>query len=130
MTEDELQTAELGMADLPGDFLARAMANPDAGTAQILLNLAVPESEEGDALYIVVAGEIRARTKREGDVVFRSREVIGERSVLTQQPRSADCTTLTEVVALRIDKKDLWELMEEQPKITIQILKVIVDRYI
>ena len=50
LTEDELQTAELGMADLPGDFLARAMANPDAGTAQILLNLAVPESEEGDAL--------------------------------------------------------------------------------
>jgi len=59
-----------------------------------------------------------------------SREVIGERSVLTQQPRSADCTAVTEVVLLRIDKKDFWKLMEEQPKIAIAVLKVIVERYL
>ena len=89
----------------------------------------IKKGEEGDCLYILVAGEVVARRDGE-EYVIRSREVIGERSVLGEQPRSADCTALTDVVALRIDKKDFWKMMEEQPKITIEVLKVVVDRYI
>ena len=89
----------------------------------------IRKGEEGDCLYILVAGEVVARRGDE-EYTIRSREVIGERAVLTEQPRSADCTALTDVVALRIDKKDFWRLMEEQPKITIEVLKMIVDRYI
>ena len=86
--------------------------------------------DEGDCLYIVVGGEILVQSAERGEHIIHSREVIGERSVLTEQPRSADCTALTDVVMLRIDKGDFWKLMEEQPKITIEILKVLVDRYI
>lgn len=115
--------------DIPGEDIV--------GLVPILHEISIREGEtfvrrgeEGDALYIVVAGEIQAKTEREGELTFRSRDVIGERSVLTQQPRSADCIAVTDVVALRIDKRDFWKLMEEQPKITIEVLKVIVDRYI
>ena len=90
----------------------------------------IKKGEEGDCLYILVAGEVRISVNAEREYSAHSREVIGERSVLTEQPRSADCTALTDVVALRIDKKDFWTLMEEQPQITIEVLKVIVDRYI
>lgn len=89
----------------------------------------IKKGEEGDCLYILVAGEVVALRDDE-EYIIRSREVIGERSVLTEQPRSADCTALSDVVALRIDKKDFWKLMEEQPKITIEILKVVVERYV
>lgn len=90
----------------------------------------IRNGEEGDCLYIVVGGEILVQSEERGEHIIHSREVIGERAVLTEQPRSADCTALTDVVALRIDKGDFWKLMEEQPKITIEVLKVLVDRYI
>jgi len=90
----------------------------------------IRKGEEGDCLYILVDGEVMARVAEGEEYIIRSGEVIGERAVLSEQPRSADCTALTDVVALRIDKQDFWKLMNEQPKITIEILKVLVDRYI
>ena len=90
----------------------------------------IKKGEEGDCLYIVVAGEVMVQSEEFSEVLVRSREVIGERSVLTEQPRSADCQARTDVVALRIDKSDFWRLMEEQPKISIEILKEVVARYL
>jgi len=90
----------------------------------------IKKGDDGDCLYILVAGRVHIKRDAEHQDTAQSREVIGEISVLTEQPRSADCTALTDVVALRIDKKDFWTLMEEQPQITIEVLKVIVDRYI
>ena len=86
--------------------------------------------DEGNCLYIVVEGEVEAALP---DGVIRSmtsREAIGELAVLTEQPRTADCTATTDVVALRIDKDDFWELMNRQPRRAIDIMKVIVDRYV
>ena len=59
-----------------------------------------------------------------------SREVIGELAVLTEQPRSADCTAVGRVVALRIDKTNFWQLMKEQPQVAIEVMKVLVERYV
>ena len=69
---------------------------------------------------------------RRGENLFSvgSTEVIGERAVLTETPRTADCTAKTEIVALRIDKDDFWELMREQPGLTIEVMRVVVDRYV
>ncbi len=115
--------------DMPGEEIV--------GMVPILQEVVVPQGEtfirageEGDALYIVVAGEVGI-VKPGGQVISaHAREVIGERSVLAQQPRSADCTALTEVVLLRIGKKDFWNLMEQQPKLAVEVLKVIVERYL
>lgn len=89
----------------------------------------IRRGDDGDCLFILVEGEVEIR--RDGQVFFAgSTEVIGERSVLTESPRTADCTANTEVVALRIDKDDFWDLMREQPGLTIEVMRVIVDRYV
>ncbi|MEW6752501.1 MAG: Npt1/Npt2 family nucleotide transporter [Candidatus Latescibacterota bacterium] len=123
-----LKSASL-FAQIPGEDIV--------GLVPILHEICVPrgetfirDGEEGDCLYIVVTGEVHVRTSDGREYTIRSREVIGERAVLTLQPRSATCTALTDVVALRIDKDDFWKLMEEQPKITMEVLKVVVERYV
>ncbi len=115
--------------DIPGEDIV--------GMVPILQEVSIRQGETfirrgdpGDALYIVVAGEIQVHTDKGKDLVVHAREVIGERSVLTRQLRSADCTAMTDVVVLRVDHQDFWQLMEEHPKITIQILKVVANRYI
>lgn len=90
----------------------------------------IRRGEEGDCLYILVEGQVvvaldggRART-------LSSREVIGELAVLGQRPRSADCRAVTDVVALRIDKDSFWQLLDERPGIAIEVMKVLVARYV
>ena len=90
----------------------------------------IRKGDEGDCLYILVEGEVGLTARSGRPVVMRSREVIGELAVLTEQPRTADCVALTDLVVLRIDKRDLWELMDRQPRLTIEIMKVLVDRYV
>jgi len=90
----------------------------------------IRRGEEGDCLYILVEGQVtvplgpgRERTMNPGDV-------IGELAVLTEQPRTADCRACGDVVLLRIDKAEFWELMNRQPRITIEVMRVLVDRYV
>ena len=89
----------------------------------------IKKGEVGDCLYILVEGEIVSRFE-EGERISRTREVIGELAVLSEHTRTADCTALIDVVALRIDKKDFWKLMNEQPQITIEVMRGIVNRYL
>jgi len=47
LTNEELESLEMDQTDMPGDFVARAMATPDERAATILLDLAAPaEGEE------------------------------------------------------------------------------------
>ena len=47
-----------------------------------------------------------------------------------QTPRNASCTALTDVVTLRVGKDDFWKVMREQPNLTIELMKVVIDRYV
>ena len=90
----------------------------------------IRRGEEGNCLYIIVEGEVLISREDGTEDISGTQDVIGERAVLTEQPRNADCTARTDVVALRIDKKDFWKLMNEQPQITIEVMKVLVERYL
>ena len=90
----------------------------------------IRKGEEGDCLYIIVEGEVIASMEGGIERVSSSREVIGELAVLAEQPRSADCSARTRVVALRIDKAAFWRLLNAQPQITIEVMKVVVGRYL
>ena len=90
----------------------------------------IRRGEEGDCLFIVVEGKVSVEIDGAQVRVSHSREVLGELAVLSEQPRTADCTALGDVVALRIDKKDFWKLMHERPQITVEVMKGLVERYI
>ena len=90
----------------------------------------IRQGEEGDCLFIVVEGQVSVEIDGQQVRISRSREVLGELAVLSEQPRTANCTALSDVVALRIDKKDFWKLLHERPQIAVDVMKVLVQRYI
>lgn len=90
----------------------------------------IRRGEEGDCLYILVEGEVEVTIEGGRERIVRSREVIGELAVLAERPRSADCRALCEVIALRIDKVAFWQLLDERPDIAIEVMKVLVERYV
>ena len=59
-----------------------------------------------------------------------SGQVLGELAVLAQRPRSADCRAATPVIALRLDKDAFWELLDQRPELAVEVMRVLVDRYV
>ena len=90
----------------------------------------IRQGEAAHHLYIIVEGEVEIRRSDGKMFIATVAEVIGERAVLAQTPRNADCTAQTDVVALRVDKDDFWQVMRDQPNFTIEVMKVVVDRYV
>lgn len=83
----------------------------------------------GDCLYIIAAGEVSVTSEGAGLVgMHKQGDVIGEMAIISQNPRAANCTALTDVTALKITYVDFWDLMEENSTVTIGIFKVIVNR--
>ena len=56
------------------------------------------------------------------------REVVGEMAIITQKPRSATCTALSDVTALRIDYDDFWDLLAEKPALSMGVIRVLSTR--
>jgi HEAT repeat protein len=89
-------------------------------------DVVIREGDTGDALYLIVEGTIGISTggvatgKRLG-----SRDVIGELSILTGDPRTATCTAESEVLALRIHRDPFWQLMRERPEVPIGLVKIL-----
>ena len=93
-------------------------------------DLFIRKGDEGDCLYILVEGEVAVDLGTGKERTMHSGDVIGELAVLTEQPRTADCRATGDAVLLRIDKAEFWELMNRQPRITIEVMRVLVDRYV
>lgn len=85
--------------------------------------------ETGDCLYIIAAGEVSVTVEGAGQIgVNKQGDVIGEMAIISRNPRTANCTALTDVTALKITHADFWDLMEENSTVTLSVLKVIVNR--
>ncbi|MDA0335128.1 MAG: cyclic nucleotide-binding domain-containing protein, partial [bacterium] len=93
-------------------------------------DMIIKRGQEGDCLYILVEGDVSVTLADGRQRLLTSREVIGELAVLAERPRSADCRAVSDVVALRIDKTAFWQLLDERPDIAIEVMKVLVDRYV
>jgi len=89
----------------------------------------ITRGDEGDCLWVVVEGQARV------DLITQERhvgprEVIGELAIIAHRPRSADCFADTAMLLLHIDQVAFWELLETRQEIAMQIMKVLVERYV
>lgn len=92
----------------------------------------IQEGDPGDALYIVLDGELEI-TKRQGgqDVVLAVRstgEFIGEMSLLEQAPRSASAHTLRDSRLLVISLAAFQTLLSCSPSAPLTILHTVTSR--
>lgn len=91
------------------------------------------EGEPGDALYIVVAGKVKIR-HRSADgretliAVLGPSDMFGELALFDPGPRTSTVITLTQVEAVRMDRRALRAWIAASPDIAHQLLRVLAQR--
>jgi CRP/FNR family transcriptional regulator, cyclic AMP receptor protein len=88
----------------------------------------VVEGEVGDALYIVLEGQVKVHRKEKAIAVLGSRECFGEMALLDAAPRSATVTAEDNVALLKISREDFQEIMQEKHAIAEGVIKVLTRR--
>ena len=89
--------------------------------------------DEGDSLFVVLRGRIEVRLPRDDGRRVRvaemaAGEVIGEMSLLTGEPRSADVRAVGEVELLEVRRADVKGLLAENEALAEALAGVVSDR--
>ncbi len=90
----------------------------------------VTQGETGRDAMIIVAGT--ADVERDGKTVdtMGPGDIVGEMSLVTKAPRSATVTSTSEVRVLLMDAREFASVLEAHPKVTIKILRTVVERLV
>jgi CRP/FNR family transcriptional regulator, cyclic AMP receptor protein len=91
------------------------------------------EGEPGDRLYIIISGKVKiGRRSPDGRenllTIMGPSDMFGELSVFDPGPRTASCTTITEVRAVSMDREVLRAWIADRPEISEQLLRVLARR--
>jgi CRP/FNR family cyclic AMP-dependent transcriptional regulator len=88
----------------------------------------VVEGTPGDFCCIIVEGE--ADVIKEGSRITRlgAGDLFGELAILDPGPRSATVRTVTEVVAIRVQRDEFVEVASADPRVALRILEVLARR--
>ncbi len=96
-------------------------------------SIVVQEFDPGDSIYVILDGEVKVSTYS-----VDGREVVlallgkgsffGEMSLLDEQPRSANVATIQDSKFANIRRRDLMQLLLEQPGIALKLLTEIATR--
>lgn len=90
------------------------------------------QGEPGDALYLLVSGRLRVYIEQDGQrrvVREISRgEVVGEMSLITDEPRSATLVAIRDSVLVSLGKEDFAQLQAISPPVTLALTRQIIAR--
>ncbi len=96
-------------------------------------SIVVQEADPGDSMYVILSGEVKVSTYS-----VDGREVVlallgkgsffGEMSLLDEQPRSANVTTMQDSTFANIRRRDLVPVLMEQPAIALKLLTEVAAR--
>jgi len=90
------------------------------------------EFEPGDAFYLIQSGKVKI-VKIVGDLektlaILNPGEFFGEMALLEEAPRSATTIALTDVKLLEFNRANFEMLMQGQPQIVLNLLKLFANR--
>jgi HEAT repeat protein len=90
------------------------------------------KGEQGDAMFVIVTGEVRVVNEFDGKEVELARritgEYVGELSIINREPRIATLIACGDVRALSIDQKTFEGLLRERPEASLFIIQVLSKR--
>lgn len=89
------------------------------------------ESEDGQSLYIIRKGEVKAcKTAPDGELftltIMKDGDIFGEMSFLDGRPRSATIVAVSDLETYYIDKNDFETLVDGNPRVIYKLLRNIV----
>jgi len=86
----------------------------------------VKQGDHGDAMFLVLEGEVRARIIVDGKestlATLSTGEFFGEISILDHGPRSTDIVANTDSILLKISSESMEKLMREAPSLGLLFL--------
>lgn len=90
------------------------------------------QGEPGDAMFVIVSGEVRVTVEVDGQEKEMARrmpgEYVGELSIINRAPRNATLTASGDVRALCIDQKSFEGLIRERPEVSLSVIHVLSTR--
>ncbi len=90
------------------------------------------EGEVGDVMFIIISGEVRVISTRNGKEVELARrkngEYVGEMALISKEPRIATLTTVGDVRALCIDQKSFESLLRDRPDVSLAVIQILCER--
>ncbi len=86
------------------------------------------EGSAADAIYLVVSGRIRLHRAGRNPEIVGPGESVGVWELFEDRPRGETASALEDTLTLRIDRADLFDLMDAHPEIARGILKTMVTR--
>jgi len=96
--------------------------------------LVYDEGQEGDALFVIQAGQVELIRNGEGGQRVISRhgpgEFFGEMGVLLGRPRSARAVAISELRLIQLDARTFEAMCVEQPEIAIRVIQRLAARAI
>jgi cAMP-dependent protein kinase regulator len=97
--------------------LVRSFAPKEFKKGEVIIK----EQDKGDKMYFVRTGEVEVSTEKDGSVISLARlgpgDFFGEVSVITEKPRTASVTALTDVNLVEVARDDIQEEIRTHPEI-------------
>lgn len=113
--------------ELRDDFLVRL--------ASVMDELSFPanhtiftQGQEGRSLYIVLSGKVRIHLGEQDLAQLEQGACFGEMSLFDAETRSASVTTLETCDCLMLTQQQLYDAIEENPGIAVNIIRILSRR--
>lgn len=113
-------------ADLSPSDLKQVSA---IATEDIFLDgeIVAQQGEQGDAMFVIVSGEVRVCIMRDMEEVEIARrkpnEYVGEMALISNEPRMATLIAIGDVRTLCIDQKSFEGLIRERPDVSLAVMR-------
>ncbi|MBC8647860.1 MAG: cyclic nucleotide-binding domain-containing protein [Thermoanaerobaculia bacterium] len=86
------------------------------------------EGEPGDALFVVVEGELDVQVAGKTVEIVRPGGIVGEMALIDREPRSATVLARTSGRFVRIDEKRFMFLVQQTPFFALQVMRIMAER--
>ena len=126
------QTAEaLSQVPMFADFSKKHLNRLAADTDELIFEpgqIIVREGDPGEALFVVLEGQgkVVRRKRKVGEVI--PGDFFGELSAIDGEPRTASIVAVTPMRLLRLFRRTLTSLLEDEPQVIPKLLDGIVRR--
>ena len=86
------------------------------------------QGDPGDELFIIVSGKVIVREGAADRSERTVGEVVGEMSLITQEPRIASLIAVDQVRVLGLDRTEFEGMLRERPEISLAVMRVLIAR--
>ncbi|HKC23461.1 MAG TPA: cyclic nucleotide-binding domain-containing protein [Thermoanaerobaculia bacterium] len=121
----------LRKVDLFADMTTRELGRVAGATKEVVHSAGstiFSEGDAGDALYLVVSGDVEVVRGGERLRVLKSADYFGELAVLTGEPRGATVRALTDCLLLRLERADFHDVLAGSFDAVLAVIKTICRR--